>query len=73
MVGTENMNVARSDVDGIDQLSLILPKRFLIKLIRRLESVARQKQIQVKRVLRVRAVVNPIEEVHSQCLDRAER
>src|SRR5207237_5825121 len=56
----KDMNEAGRDVDGINQLPLVLARRLLIKFIGRLEPVAREKQIQVKRVLRVWTVVDAI-------------
>src|SRR6267142_1386284 len=56
----ENVNIARCNVNAVNKLSLILAEGLLIKLIRRLETVASEEQIQVKRVLRVRAVVDAI-------------
>src|SRR6266850_6724159 len=53
----ENVNIARGNVDAMNQLSLILPKGLLIKLIGRLEIITSEEQIQVKRVFGVRAVI----------------
>src|SRR5712691_12120041 len=48
----------------MNQLTLILPNRLLIEFIRRLETVARQEQVQVKGVLCVRTVIYAVEDVH---------
>src|SRR3979411_2599721 len=57
----EDVNVTRCDIQAMNQLSLILPEGLLIKLIWCLKPVASQKQIQVKGVFRVRAVINAVE------------
>src|SRR5713226_10182918 len=57
------MDIARCDIQTMNCLPLILPDSLLIKLIRRLEDVAGQKQIQVKSVFRVRAVIDAIEDI----------
>src|SRR5438876_5696901 len=57
------MAITGCDVQAMNRLTLILSQRLLIGLIRRLEGVAGQKQIQVKSVFRVRAVIDAIEDV----------
>src|SRR6266850_5931864 len=56
------MNVAGRDVQAMDQLTLVLAQGLLIKLVRGLEIIARKKQIQVKRVFRVWAVIHAVED-----------
>src|SRR5439155_13332156 len=64
----ENVNIARCDINAVNQLSLILAEGLLIKLIRRLEAVAREEQIQVKRVFGVRAVIDAIKNAAGRSL-----
>src|SRR5258707_4952677 len=46
----------------MNRLTLVLPDGLLVKLVRRLEGVACQKQVQVKSVFRVRAEIDAVEE-----------
>src|ERR1700686_3137416 len=62
------MNVARRDVDTVNKLSLILPEGLLIKLVWGLEPIAREKQIQVKRIFGVWAVIDAIENASRRAL-----
>src|SRR5204863_5752291 len=48
--GAEDVDVTGCDVQAVDELALILTERLLIKLIRRLKVVARQKQVKVEGV-----------------------
>ena len=60
----EDVHVARRDVQSMNHLALVLPISLLVKLIRRLETISRQKQVQVKGIFGVGAVINAIEEIH---------
>ena len=65
---TEDMYVAWCDVDGINKLSLILARILLVKLIRRLEPIACQKEVQVKGVVWVGTVINSVEDIYSRAM-----
>src|SRR5204862_2065365 len=65
---TENVNIAWRDVYAVNNLTLILAQRLLIKLIRSLKVVTREKQIQVKRIFRVRTVVDAIKDATRRSL-----
>src|SRR2546427_5513859 len=57
------MNVARRNVQAMNELALVLPDGLLIKLIRCLKAVACQKQIEVEGVVGIRTVIKAIEDI----------
>ena len=64
----EDMHIAWCNVDGINKLPLILARILLVKLIRRLESIARQKEVQVKGIVRVWTVINSVEDIYGRAM-----
>jgi len=57
------VNVPRRDIQTVYQLTLILTQRLLVEIVWRLKAVTRQKQVQMKSVIRIGAVVEAIEDV----------
>src|SRR5438128_1005368 len=61
--GAEDVHIAGRKIETVNNLSLVLPNGLLVKLIWCLETVAREKQIQVKSVFGIGAIVDAIEDI----------
>src|SRR2546423_2906530 len=64
--GAEDVYEARRYVNRAHQLTLVLTERLLVELVRNLKFVARQKQVQMKRVLGIQLVVEAIKDIRGR-------